>query len=90
MQGSKKIRAAMREDFAAAKADGIKPKLLRKICKERDLERTIAGLHDDLEDDEKNEIGMLIEKLGEFANTPLGKAAVAKANGGEAAAQAGA
>jgi len=49
------------------------------------LERTIAALHDDLEDDEKNEIGMLIDKLGEFANTPLGAAAVAKANGGQAA-----
>jgi hypothetical protein len=76
------IRAAMREDFATAKADGIRPKILRKICKERELERTINALYDDFEDDEKSEAAMLVEKLGDFANSPLGQAAIQRATGG--------
>lgn len=82
MSRSKRIRAQMREDYAAAKAEGIRPKLLRKICKERDFERKIGALHDDLEDDEKNEINMLMDKLGDFANLPLGQAAVSRAGAG--------
>jgi len=79
----RKIREAMREDFATAKADGIRPKFLRKMCKERELERAINSLHDDLEDDEKSEIAMLIEKLGDFGNSPLGQAAIARAGNGQ-------
>ena len=64
------------------------PRFLKKIVKERELERKILAVTADLEDDEKSEHEMLVEKLGEFANTPLGHAAIA-ANGGTSA-QAGA
>ena len=57
--------------------EGITKKLLKKIIKERDLDRKIQAITDDLEPDELSEHQMLMEKLGEFANTPLGKAALA-------------
>jgi hypothetical protein len=90
MQKCKKIRDAMAVDYEQAADKGISKKLLKTIIKERELERKIAGLTDDLEYDEQREREMLIEQLGEFANTPLGQAAVAKADGKATLAQAGA
>jgi hypothetical protein len=81
MQKCKRIREAMANDYDTASNRGISKKLLKKIVKERELERKIEGLTDDLEPDERSELEMLIEKLGEFANTPLGQAAMAKADG---------
>lgn len=86
----RRIREAMADDYDRASDKGISKKLLKKIVKERDYERKIEALTDDLEADEKSELEMLIEKLGAFADTPLGKAAVAKADGGATLAQAGA
>src|ERR1700730_9578831 len=77
MAKCKKIREGMAGDYDTAGEKGISKKLLKKIVKERELERKIADLTDGLEDDEKSEYAMLTEKLGEFANTPLGKAALA-------------
>jgi hypothetical protein len=86
----KRIRETMAGDYDKASDQGISKKLLKKIIKERELERKIGALTDDLEDDERSEHAMLVEKLGEFANTPLGKAALAKVDGGTTLAQAGA
>jgi uncharacterized protein (UPF0335 family) len=88
MQRSKRIRAVMADHYASAQNLGINKKLLRKIVKERKLERDIAALADDLEQDERSELAMLQEKLGEFANTPLGRAAVSAAGNGQAQAAA--
>lgn len=81
MQKCKKIRDNMAVDYEHAADKGINKKLLKTIIKERDLERKIAGLTDDLEFDEQAERDMLIEKLGDFVNLPLGQAAVARADG---------
>jgi hypothetical protein len=89
MGRSKRIRAVMADHYASAQNLGIAKKLLRKIVKERKLERDIAALKDDLENDELSELSMLQEKLGEFANTPLGKATISRA-AGDAQAQAAA
>jgi len=89
MSKCKRIRETMAGDYDKASDQGISKKLLKKIIKERELERKIFGLSDDLEADERSEIEMLKEKLGEFANTPLGKAALAKVDG-SGLAQAGA
>ena len=86
----RRIREDMGTDYDKAADKGISKKLLKKIIKERELERRIAGLTDGLEDDEKSEHQMLMEKLGEFANTPLGKAALATVGGNGMAAAAGA
>jgi hypothetical protein len=85
MQKCKRIREGMANDYDTAGNRGISKKLLKKIVKERELERKIAALTEDLEPDEISEHQMLIEKLGEFANTPLGAAALAKAGNGTAA-----
>ena len=80
----------MAGDYETAADQGISKKILKKIIKERELERKIAGIHADLEDDERSEFEMLTEKLGEFANTPLGGAALAKAKGADVLASVGA
>jgi hypothetical protein len=81
MSKCKKIRGVMEDDYKSAQNRGISKKLLKKIVKERELERKIESLTADLEPDEVSEHAMLMEKLGEFANTPLGKAALAQADG---------
>jgi hypothetical protein len=86
MQRSKRIRAVMADHYASAQNLGIQKKLLRKIVKERDFERKIEALKDDLEQDELSELAMLQEKLGEFANTPLGRSALHAAGGNAQAA----
>jgi hypothetical protein len=79
MTRCKNIRKIKADEFDSASNRGISKKLLKKVIKERDLERKIDGLTDDLEDDERSEYQMLTDKLGEFANTPLGAAAMAAA-----------
>jgi len=90
MNKCKKIRATMAGDYDTAAQKGIAKKLLKMIIKERELERKIYAVADSLENDERSEMDMLKEKLGEFANTPLGKAALAQTAGGNGQAQAGA
>src|SRR5262245_7707638 len=62
MQKCRKIREAMAHEYDMASDKGISKKLLKKIVKERELERRIAGLTDDLEPDEISEHQMLLEK----------------------------
>jgi hypothetical protein len=91
MQKCKRIRETMAGDYDSASDKGVSKKILKKIIKGREFERKISALTEDLEDDERSEHQMLVEKLGEFSNTPLGKSALAAAGGnGEAQAQAGA
>jgi len=90
MNKCKSVRAEMKEYYSDAGNLGISKKLLAKIIKERQLERKIDALTADLEPDERSELEMLIEKLGEFGSTPLGQAALAKADGAATLAQAGA
>lgn len=87
----RRIRETMAEHYDRAADQGISKKLLRKIVKEREYERKIDGLTHDLEPDERSELEMLMERLGDFATSPLGKAAIAKAGDGiDALHQAGA
>ena len=75
MTQCKRIRENISGHLDIASERGISKKLLRLIVKERGLERKINDLHDVLEPDEQSELEMLTEKLGDFANTPLGGAA---------------
>jgi hypothetical protein len=83
MNRCKIIRKMKADKYDHASDQGISKKLLKKKIKERDLERKIDGITEDLEDDERSEYQMLTEKLGEFADTPLGQAAMAKAEKGK-------
>ena len=90
MNKCKGIRSEMKDHYSDAANLGIAKKLLAKIIKEREYERKIDKLTADLEPDERSELEMLIEKLGDFGGTPLGQAALAKADGAAPLAQAGA
>jgi sugar-specific transcriptional regulator TrmB len=89
MSKCKTIRKIMADEYDSASNRGISKKLLKTKIKERDLERKIDDLTADLEDDERNEYQMLSEKLGEFGDTPLGAAALARADGKGTQAHAG-
>jgi hypothetical protein len=90
MTKCKRIRETISLHVDTAADRGISKKLLKLIIKERELERKIDTLHDVLEPDEQSELAMLTEKLGDFANTPLGGAAIAKASGADTLASVGA
>jgi hypothetical protein len=90
MARCKRIRDLMDADYDTATDRGIRKKLLKRIIKKRELERKIVSQAADLEPDERSEMEMLLEKLGDFANTPLGGAAVAAAGGAETLASVGA
>ena len=75
----KKIRDMMALDYEEAANKGIAKKLLKKMIKARELERKIDALVIDLEPDEASELEMLQEKLGDFIATPLGSAALQRA-----------
>jgi len=90
MSACKQLRIRKADQYDHASDQGISKKLLKKKIKERDLKRKVAGVTADLEEDERSEYQMLSEKLGEFADTPLGAAALAKATGAETLARMGA
>ena len=81
MKKCKDIRKIVADEYETASNRGISRKLLKTKIKERDLEGKIDALTADLEEDERSEYQMLSEKLGEFGDTPLGKAALARADG---------
>ena len=82
MSRCKGLRKQKAGQYDHAADQGISRKLLKKKIKERSLQRKIDANIAELEDDERSEYQMLSEKLGEFADTPLGAAALAKADGG--------
>ena len=87
----RRIREAMAANYDEAGNHGINKKLLKKIIRERELERKIDALAADLEPDERSELAMLVEKLGDFGDLPLGRAAIdRKAEGIEVLKRAGA
>lgn len=55
---------------------GIPKAVLKAKIKERALLRQIDGIPDDFEDDERETYEQLSQALGEYADTPLGKAAM--------------
>ena len=85
MTRCKNLRKIKAGQYDHASDQGISRKLLKKKIKHRSLERKIVALTTDLEDDERSEYEMPSEKLGAFADTPLGAAALAKVDRGNAA-----
>ena len=77
----KDIRKIIADEYDIASDRGISKKLLKIKIKERDLKSKVVKVTKDLQADERSEFQMLSEKLGEFADTPLGAAALARADG---------
>jgi Arc/MetJ-type ribon-helix-helix transcriptional regulator len=73
------IREGITAAYDDAKAQGIPKKELRALVKTRELERKIAAQFAELEADEQQNYQMIQEALGDFADSPLGAAAVERA-----------
>lgn len=76
MKSCKGFRHAIADEYDSASNRGISKKLLKQKIKERGLLKKIDDMAKALEADEISEYEMLSEKLGEFAETPLGAAAL--------------
>lgn len=75
-----KGKASERKDiFTEAKARGINTRALKVELKAAKLEGKAAELRDELEPDDQHDAEAIRKALGEFADTPLGNAATAKA-----------
>jgi len=61
-----------------AKEKGIPKAALKAVIKARDLERKVDKAREDLEDDDAAQFDDIREALGDFADSPLGAAAVKK------------
>jgi hypothetical protein len=81
MKQCKELRNNKADEYDNASDRGISKKLLRTKIKERELKAKAAKLTAKFQEDERSEYQMLSEKLGEFADTPLGVAALARADG---------
>lgn len=81
MQRCRTIREEITGIYDSAKEAGIPRKELRALIKTRELERKIEETRLALEADEQATFEVLVASLGEFANTPLGDAALKRAQG---------
>lgn len=72
-----------REDIASiyteAKDKGVSPKALKGLVKYRELERRQQTLGDGLDISDASDFETLVAALGDFGDSPLGKAALDKA-----------
>lgn len=76
-----KARAADRKDvLTEAKARGVNTRALKVEIKAGKLEQKAAALRDDLDPDDQHDAEAIRKAIGEFADTPLGGAAVSKAD----------
>ncbi len=79
MNRCRRIRERIASIYDIARDQGIPKKELRALIRKRDLERKVEACRADLEKDEQDTFDMIEDKLGDFANTPLGAAAVERA-----------
>jgi hypothetical protein len=73
------IREGITSAYDDAKAAGIAKKELKALIKTRELERKISAQFAELEADEQANYQMIKDALGDFADLPLGEAAVERA-----------
>lgn len=72
-----KISGRQKELVDDAKGQGLSGKVLRSIVKARAYERKAAAIEEALEDDDGQLFVDIREALGDYADLPLGQAAVA-------------
>jgi uncharacterized protein (UPF0335 family) len=73
------IREDIKEVYHDARAAGLAPKPLKALIKVRELSRKAHAVRKKLDLDQRAEFEQLVEALGEFAETPLGEAALSAA-----------
>ena len=81
MADAKAIRDKQKELLDDAKSQGIAKKVVKNVVKARELEARAKDLRDDLEDDDRELFVDIRKALGDFADLPLGAAAVDREDG---------
>jgi uncharacterized protein (UPF0335 family) len=82
MEKCKTVRGDMKVIVDEAKDAGIPKQSFRAVIKSRELERKAKKARDDLADiDLQDKYDLIRHALGDLADTPLGQAAIAPANG---------
>lgn len=76
MERMRRIREDQKSVLDEAKENGIPKKSLKAVVKVRDLERKMTAAREDLEDDDAATFDDIRKALGDFADSPLGSAAV--------------
>lgn len=76
MERARRIQENKKEVLDEARENGLSKKAVRAVVKVRDLERKAEAAREDLEDDDAAVFDDIREALGDFADSPLGKAAV--------------
>jgi uncharacterized protein (UPF0335 family) len=84
MSQSAKINARQNAVFDDMKSRGVPKKSLQTALKKREMERKLKALEDALEDDDKAVYVSIEKALGDFADLPLGAAAVSREAQGDA------
>jgi uncharacterized protein (UPF0335 family) len=78
------IREEVKEIYLDAREAGLAIKPLKALIRVRELSRKQHAVRKKLDPDQLSEFEQLVEALGEFAETPLGEAAVLAAGSAEA------
>lgn len=85
MSVCKRIAKDKAEVLNEAKDMGFEKKSLKAKIKERALRRKMESVREDLEGETQDNFDLLSKALGEFGDSPLGQAALAKAGNGSTA-----
>ncbi|WP_434712947.1 hypothetical protein NMA58_08175 [Rhizobium sp. YTUHZ045] len=76
MERCRRIRKEQSDLLDDAKSQGLPKNVLKAVVKARDLERRAESIMEELEDDAQQVFKDIREALGDFADLPLGAAAV--------------
>lgn len=80
MERCRRIRKQQAELLDDGKTQGLPKNVVKAVVKARDLERKAASIMEELEDDAQQIFKDIREALGDFAELPLGAAAVEREN----------
>lgn len=78
MERCRRIREQQKDLLDDAKGQGLPKNVVKAVVKARDLERKIEALQEELEDDAAQIFKDIRDALGDYADLPLGAAAVAR------------
>ena len=78
MERCRRITEQQKDLLDDAKSQGLPKNVVKAVAKARDLERKAKNILDDLEDDQQQIFKDIREALGDYADLPLGAAAVAR------------
>ncbi|UDF29337.1 UNVERIFIED_ORG: hypothetical protein LHK14_17765 [Roseateles sp. XES5] len=78
MERCRRIRAQQKELLDDGKTQGLPKNVVKAVVKARELERKVEALMEELEDDAQQVFKDIREALGDYADLPLGQAAVSR------------